>query len=359
MVPSLYLQGQWGERIPKWGLTNIEVWVINSLVKRAKEGHDFTCDLLILDEIHRYTAETFSQVFECVTYRHVLGLTATVEPTDDKYQIINDECPVIAQVSLAECLRNGWVSPFTVYNYGIILSPEERERYREINQSFHKWFAVFEHDFQLAMACLGNEGARTRYGKQINWNPNELRVHAINWNRAMQDRKTFLYDLPSKLELATEILTHERFKDKKAITFAQTTEAADTLAAMVGSEAEPYHSAVEGRRIHGQYYGKDKYLDLVIRRFKEGILRVLSTAKALDEGADIPDVDLLVVLSGTSTGRQGLQRYGRGIRYVEGKHTIIIELYAIDTQDERWLRGRQKKVPQNAIKWVRDLDEIG
>jgi superfamily II DNA or RNA helicase len=168
-----------------------------------------------------------------------------------------------------------------------------------------------------------------------------------------------LYDLTSKMNLAHEILTHERFLDKKAITFSQTTESADTLAALIGDGAEPYHSAVEGRTIHGQYYGKDRYLDLVIRRFKENILRVLSTAKALDEGADIPDVDLLLILSGTSTARQGLQRYGRGIRYIEGKHTIIIEIYAIDTQDERWLRGRQKRVPQNAIKWVRSIDEIG
>ena len=45
----------------------------------------------------------------------------------------------------------------------------------------------------------------------------------------------------------------------------------------------------------------------------------------------------------TSTSRQDLQRTGRAIRFAPGKTGLIVNLYIKDTQDEKWLRNRQKK----------------
>ena len=54
-----------------------QVYVINTAVKL-----EMTTDFLILDEIHRYAADTFRLVFEQIKYKHIMGLTATLERED-------------------------------------------------------------------------------------------------------------------------------------------------------------------------------------------------------------------------------------------------------------------------------------
>lgn len=74
VVPTDLLKEQWIMQLTKHGIfMNAEVVVINTVVK-----HEWTCDILIIDEIHRMGADTFSEVFERVKYRMILGLTATL-----------------------------------------------------------------------------------------------------------------------------------------------------------------------------------------------------------------------------------------------------------------------------------------
>jgi superfamily II DNA or RNA helicase len=72
----------------------------------------------------------------------------------------------------------------------------------------------------------------------------------------------------------------------------------------------------------------------------------------------VKGIDLAIISSGTSSTRQDLQRTGRAIRYQEGKTAVIINIYIKDTQDERWLRARQKKstniIHVNSIQEIKD-----
>lgn len=56
-----------------------------------------------------------------------------------------------------------------------------------------------------------------------------------------------------------------------------------------------------------------------LERFSIGELRILISCKAIDEGVDVPDASVGIVLSGTSVQRQRIQRLGRIIRNAEGK----------------------------------------
>jgi len=85
-------------------------------------------------------------------------------------------------------------------------------------------------------------------------------------------------------------------------------------------------------------------------------IRVINTAKSLDEGFDISGIELAIICSGTSSERQDLQRTGRAIRYSDGKLGMIINLYIKNTQDEKWLKARQKK--NENIVYVKNIDEI-
>ena len=55
VVPTTTLKNQWQEQIDEWGFSfNVEIEVINGVVK-----HNYKCDFLILDEIHRFNSNLF------------------------------------------------------------------------------------------------------------------------------------------------------------------------------------------------------------------------------------------------------------------------------------------------------------
>jgi superfamily II DNA or RNA helicase len=63
---------------------------------------------------------------------------------------------------------------------------------------------------------------------------------------------------------------------------------------------------------------------------------VIHTAKSLDEGADVPGLDLAIILCNTSSQTQKTQRLGRVIRYEEGKEAEVFTLVIKGTMEESW-----------------------
>ena len=61
----------------------------------------------------------------------------------------------------------------------------------------------------------------------------------------------------------------------------------------------------------------------------------------LNEGVDLPAADVAVVLSGTSTVREHVQRLGRILRPQEGKQAVLYELVAADTAEQFSSRRRR------------------
>lgn len=73
-----------------------------------------------------------------------------------------------------------------------------------------------------------------------------------------------------------------------------------------------------------------------LERFQNGETRILITCKSLDEGINIPDASIGIILSGTSMQRQRTQRLGRIIRKAEGKEKAsLYYLHAAETSEEQ------------------------
>ena len=111
VVPTTALKNQWQILIDEWGFSfNAEVQIINTVIK-----HDWTCDFLVIDEVHRVNSDDFSKIFKCVKYKLILGLTATFERLDGKHIIMQKYCPIVDIISFAECLANDWVADYKEY----------------------------------------------------------------------------------------------------------------------------------------------------------------------------------------------------------------------------------------------------
>jgi superfamily II DNA or RNA helicase len=339
VVPTKYLQSQWNKEIKALKLSklDIEVFVINTYIKQ-----DRTCDFLILDEIHNYGSALRVKVFT-MNYQYLLGLTATTERKDLMHSIILSYAPVVDRIDLKEARREQYVSDYVVYNLGITLSESDKMYYTFINQNFYKHYNVFGRDFNLAMTCMSNKNARERYATTSGLSSESIGYNAVRFNKFMQERKNFLYNLPSKLEVVKKII--EKFK-VQTVTFSENTSFADKLSETIPNSAS-YHSKIPKA-------DRNKTL----QAFNDGRnnLHVINSSKALDEGADIPDVELILITSSRSVERVDIQRTGRGIRFKEGKLAVIVNIYVKNSKDEEWLKQRQNKT--NNIFWVNDVTDI-
>ena len=64
------------------------------------------------------------------------------------------------------------------------------------------------------------------------------------------------------------------------------------------------------------------------------LFRILIACKSIDEGIDVPDASIGIILSGTSTQRQRVQRLGRIIRRQEGKNRALLYYLHIEGTTE-------------------------
>lgn len=363
-------------------------------------------------------AQVFNQTIKCTDYEMFLGLSATLN--DEEKEILEElRIPIIDQVTLSEARRFNYISNYIVYNFGIELTGEEAEKYARLNDIHNSNYGKFFHfedgnlNWELANACgVGNDklakvGSNWRtgrewrewYAREQGWDntddhlysPKNISKYANQWSWAMRERKNFLYKHPNKIEKAVEIIN---FLNVPTITFSETTEFADELTSRLGSKALSYHTNIKAnyekeevivyrkqltaaKRLSTQYNGvignrtdegypikyyKEKKISPIklkqkaLNKFESGEIQVLSTAKALDEGFNVENIECAIICSASSKRRQMVQRMGRALRFIEGKTAKIINLYIKGTQDETWLKKRQKG--DINIRWIDNVTEI-
>ena len=73
----------------------------------------------------------------------------------------------------------------------------------------------------------------------------------------------------------------------------------------------------------------------ILQRFRTGEYPVIVTSRVLNEGVDVPEASVAVVLSGTGSQREYVQRLGRILRRGEGKLALLYEVVAEATSEEQ------------------------
>lgn len=424
VVPSIPLLESWKDpingHIVTHGLSNVEVYVVNTYVRFERR---FPA-ILFIDEIHNFAGDVFGTVFKIAGIPKVvdrilgkgpfiMGLTATLERNDGKHSFIEEYCPIIDTVSIEEAKKEGYISKFKTYNWGLEFTDEEQEEYNVIDATFRSAFAKFNHNFDLAMACAkagavyskvevpvkrqvmrnGNpflieemtvlmktahewQAYYAHYngwdGNQDHpWSPKNVSRIAQQFSSCMRSRKTMIYK--AKIKIVSIELIANKFPESKIITFGEDTEFADMVADRLGPErCIAYHSKIKGivKRItvidkkgHSLYkdkkIGKDAYKKSILEDFKIlGSWQVLATVKAVDEGYDNPLVEIGVQASYTSAIRQNTQRTGRSTRLGEDDTQIklVINLYMKNSQEEKWLKDKQRGIKD--VEWIDSIDEI-
>ena len=322
VVPTEFLKEQWIDQLIEWDLIdNCKVEIINTVIRS-----EWTCDLLIIDEVHLTASDTFRKVFEVVQYSMILCLTATLQRLDGKEVLIKQYAPVCDSITLSEAQREGWVSPIKEY---VVLLDVDLTEYKAWDQKFNGYFAYFNWDFNIAMRCSTDWKFRNTYAKQMGLSPKDVLGMAMDWMRCMRKRKEFVMSHPKKLEVCKQILNAR--KDKKCITFSATIKDSEQLGV--------------GQVLHSKQ-SKKKNAE-IIKEFNEAESGVLCTSKAADQGVDIKGLSVGIIMSIDSSKIRKTQRTGRIIRFEEGKTAELFTLVIRGTQEWRWFQN--SNTSKNAI----------
>jgi len=334
IVPTEYLKGQWLLQIADWKLLhNTDVIIINSAI--GERG--FECDLLIVDEIHEACNDNRITLFKTIKHKLCLGLSGSLDRIDNKQLSLLRFLPVVDTITLLEAVRNDWVAKANEYK---VLLTVDLTEYQEAHQRFLHHFAFFAFDFELAMACLKDSTVRYNYALQISGGQSkgaisgamgEIMVHAIQFMKALSDRKNFVWSHVKKTEIARLIVDHRR--DKKIITFSQTKAMAESI-----GEGMLMHSG-QTKKKRGQ----------IMDEFNAMECGLLSSAKALERGADIQNLSVAINMAFNSSKIAKTQKSGRVSRKEGDKTAEVYTLLIKGTMEEAWYNKSMAGTPYITI----------
>lgn len=320
VVPTRGLRGimvpnEW----KKWGQEQYFIDHVKTICYRSLFKEDTHYDIIVLDEGHHITRKAYgqSETMRYKKYGTAIFMTATVPTEDIKVKIINHMgLEVIYQVDVDNAVKLGVVAPFDIRVYPIVMSKKN---------DFHvntqgKSYITSEHNryYNLQHHIDG-----FRKGKA----PMQLylaRMHSI-------------YRFQSKVRAAQSILERVDASGtpKRVLIFCGSIKAAESICPFT-------------------YHSKTDLTDYT--RFNNKEIDRLAVVNALNEGHNMVDVDIAIMVQVNSKDRNYIQRQGRAIRWRKGHRALIIVLYAHNTVDYHWVRKSLKSIDPSKIKIGKEVN---
>lgn len=319
LVPTRVLLEQWVRDIAavwphpvgvlgdgRHDLRPVTVATIESAYRWASRiGNRF--DLVVVDEAHHFGAGMRDETLEMLTAPARLGLTATPPRDEDQAARLADLVgPVVYELGVAD-LAGRFLAPLDVVALRLDLAPAERERYDALMTTFRRVHTEFRRLApDAAWEDFARFAARTPAG----------RAALDAFRRARQ----ILAFPDAKRAALRDIL--ERHRDARTLVFTSD----NTTAYAIAREhlIMPLTCDI-GRQERA----------LAIERFRAGELRALVSARVLNEGVDVPDADVAVIVGGTLGEREHVQRIGRLLRPAPGKRALVYELIMRGTTETK------------------------
>lgn len=208
-----------------------------------------------------------------------------------------------------------------------------------------------ETHFGPASFKLGiGDGMRLGYLAQVDY---RLFVDNIDWHvvREASRRSYSMRELNSRLFLPRrdEAILDELAAawrstlDPRAIVFCQTKEHAERMAELLRRTPEWSNA----QAIHEGLKARDRQLRLL--DFRSGRVPILTAVDILNEGVDVPDVNILCFARVTHSRRIFVQQLGRGLRLREGKHKVIALDFVSDLRRVAALLNLRRQVGADEI----------
>lgn len=272
--------------------------------------------LLICDEAHHLPSPSYATIALRANAPYRLGLTATPERSDGTtralYELLG---PVVYRKAPADLSAEGYIAQYEEKRVFVSLSADEALRYEALMGEWRWFLSAKRH-----MLAKGGDF----FGELIRRSATDPQAR-----RALQahhQARMIALNAEAKLHEVERLLGEHRYD--KVIVFSEYNALVETISERLALPAITYKTTADERKA-------------ILDGFRDGSYSKLVTGRVLNEGVDVPDANVAIVVSGSSTIREYIQRLGRVLR---PKDTTAM-LYEIITRQTSEVRSARKRRP--------------
>lgn len=287
--------------------------------------------LLVADEAHRYGAPTWGAALK-PDFGMRLALTATYERNDDG--LVDILAPyfggVVAEYDFARAAADGVIAPFDIEFIGVELTDRERATYvaadrrvRDLRRELVS-HGLPKSPLELiaAAAKLSAQGEGPPHARE-----SRETAAARAFLSALRGRREVAAQATAKLAVVDQIAPRLAADGTRTLVFT------DTVGQAEAAVRALRRGGVAAEEMHGDLPGGKRRIRLA--QFRNGTLQAVVAPRVLDEGVDVPDAELAVVLAAFRTRRQMIQRLGRVLRLKpDGRAATLVIAYAMGTRED-------------------------
>ena len=329
VVPTLDLMHQWYAQLEaafpdlEVGLlgggsrdrTPILIATYNSAAIHAETiGNKYA--FLIFDECHHLPTDFFKVIAEYAIAPYRLGLTATPERTDGSHRFLDSLIGKIVYRKNAKDLSGGALARHKIVSIKVKLSQQERIKYDHAIKTRND----FLRQSNISLSSLEGwqlfvqASARSPQGRRA------MLAH--------REAKEIALGTDAKLRILIDLIS--KHYPERILIFTNDNATVYRISQEFLIPAITYQTPVKERHD-------------ILTRFKTGEYKTLVASHVLNEGVDVPDARIAIILSGTGSTREYVQRLGRVLRKgtEKNKQAILYEVITEDTSEERTSQRRR------------------
>ncbi len=328
VVPTLDLVDQWREQLTKFFKGDIEIGEYTGRAKTLKAITITTYDsayinaenlgnrfrFLIFDEVHHLPSEGYRHIAEMCASPYRMGLTATYEREDGLHFMLSRLVGGKVYEIKTHQLAGEHLSEYDIVKIKVEMLPEEQEKYAENMKIFRNYVRIHHirmtspEDFQKVVYRSGYDP----------W--------AWKAVKARNEARRIAYNSVSKIrELEQLLKTH---KHDRIIIFTRYNDLVYFISQKFFIPCIT-HKTDKNERME------------VLKKFKTGVYSAIASSQVLDEGIDVPEANIGIILSGTGSVREYTQRLGRILRPTE-KKAVLYEVISRGTAEIQTSARRSK-----------------
>ncbi len=263
--------------------------------------------LVVFDECHHLPGPTYALAATGSIAPYRLGLTATPERADEAHVRLDTLIGPIAYRREITQLRGEYLADYTVETRYVSLTEAERFRYDSCREAYRTF--ISDHGIDLrrpgGWGQFLREAFRSAEGRQA--------------YAAYREQRGLALAAPAKLGLLEKLLDDHH--GDRIILFTHDNATVYTIARRFLVPVITHQTKAAERRD-------------VLRKFNAGDYPIVATSRVLNEGVNVPEANVAVVLSGSGTVREHVQRLGRILRKRGAKEAVLYEVITRDTSEQ-------------------------
>jgi superfamily II DNA or RNA helicase len=263
--------------------------------------------LIVFDECHHLPGATYGLSAVCSIAPFRMGLTATPERADNAHTHLDQLIgPIVYRREITQ-LRGQFLAEYEAIQLYVALTDEERERYENARECYRAFVSNSGIDMRrpdgwarfLFLAFRSPEGREAF--------------------RAYRVQRELALAAPAKLKLLERLL--DRHNNDRVLIFTHDNATVYTIARRFLVPVITHQTKTKERRE-------------ILMKFNSGEYPIVATSKVLNEGVNVPEASVAVILSGSGSVREHVQRLGRILRKSGDKRATLYEVVTKGTVEE-------------------------